>query len=159
MSPKSNSDTDNPIITDPGLEPSSTDTREMGEGEDSLGPRVDTSAEESNYLLKVAQWVNSIEEITRAVGLAWDIRPDMYDSELEPLYISDIVSMNQLLAKALRYWRVHISQTGPEVYAITLEPIKAQIRGLMSGGKSPEEAIVNVIYRYLTEVGTKRLTK
>ncbi len=50
-----------------------------------------------------------------------------------------------------------MSQTGPDVFAITLEPIKPLVRGLMSGGKSPEEAMVNVIFRYMNEVGTERL--
>ncbi len=138
------------IDTDSELKSSGSGNGGIETIDDNLGP-IDSA------LTRLEQWVNSIIELTSNMGSEWDIRPDLYDPDLEPLYTTDIVDINKLMAKALRYWRIHISQTGPDVYAITLGPIKPLVRGLMSGGASPEEAIVNVVFRYLNEVGTERL--
>ena len=124
---------------------------------DNLQPGELASTEEFQHLERVKTWINSIESILQKAGITWDIRPDIYDVALEALYIADIVDMNKLMRKMLNYWRIQLSQNGPESYAITIEPIKPLFRGLMSGGASPEEAIVNVIFRYLNEVGTERL--
>ncbi len=115
------------------------------------------STEEFQHLERIEAWINSIESILQKAGITWNIRPDIYDEALEALYVADIVDMNKLMRKMLNYWRIQLSQNGPESYAITIEPIKPLVRGLMSGGSSPEEAIINVLFRYLNEVGTEKL--
>ena len=122
-----------------------------------MGPREPASSEEFQHIERVETWINSIETTLQKAGIIWDIRPDVYNEELEAIYIADIVDINKLMRKVLNYWRIQLSQNGPESYAITLEPIKPLVRGLMSGGASPEEAIINVLFRYLNEIGTERL--
>ena len=127
------------------------------ESEEALDTELGTDRE--LYLNKLAEYVYEIETILQEADITWDIRPVGYSEELEieEPEVSDIIDINKLLSHMLFFWEIKLKQTGSNAYAITLDPKKAQVRGLMSGGTTPEEAVINVIWRYLKEIGTERM--
>ena len=154
-----NQDNRGDINTDPDLESTTPGAGEVEESRDSVDSELVTTRE--LYLDKLATYINEIESTLQEVNITWDIRPEFYEiGEFEDMYPNnmwDFVDINKLLTHMLSLWRIVLTQTGPDAYAITIEPKKAQLRGLMSGGSTPEEAILNVIWRYLKEIGTERM--
>ena len=113
-------------------------------------------------MLKAQIWIKDIIRILSEAGIDWKIRPAGYDSayndsDTVPDYLDQIVDMDVFTDKVLNFWRLGLERASRNAIRVSLIPRASQLHHLESQAVTPQMAIINIVWRYLNEIGTERL--
>ncbi len=122
------------------------------------------SVDQADYdkMVKAQFWVKDIIRVLSEAGINWGIRPAGYDeaysnSDIVPEYLEQIVNMDVFTDKVLNFWRLGLERASQNAIRVSLIPRASQLHHLESQAVTPQMAIINIVWRYLNEIGTERL--
>ncbi|KKM26982.1 hypothetical protein LCGC14_1579280 [marine sediment metagenome] len=131
---------------------------------DGLDQSEQGSVDQADYdkMVKAQFWIKDIIRVLSEAGINWDIRPagydEAYDSEdIVPEYLEQIVDMDVFTDKVLNFWRLGLERASRNAIRVSLIPRASQLHHLESQAVTPQMAIINIVWRYLNEIGTERL--
>ena len=131
---------------------------------DGLHQSEQGSVDQADYdkMTKAQFWIKDIIRVLSEAGINWDIRPAGYDEafdslDIVPEYLEQIVDMDVFTDKVLNFWRLGLERASRNAIRVSLIPRASQLHHLESQAITPQMAIINIVWRYLNEIGTERL--
>ena len=127
-----------------------------GGADERTGDMEEGITETSQLEQDISQLEFWIDESVQLLGdKNWNLRSE-FTEDNDGVYVNDILDIDSLLTHMLENWKIGIEKNGP-AYRIILTGRKGRVRSLESGGKTPITGLVNILYRYLTEIGPEEL--
>ena len=131
---------------------------------DGLDQSEQGSVDQADYdkMVKAQFWIKDIIRVLSEAGIDWNIRPAGYDEafdslDIVPEYLDQIVDMDVFTDKVLNFWRLGLERASRNAIRVSLIPRASQLHHLESQAVTPQMAIINIVWRYLNEIGTERL--